>query len=91
MATPCSFAESNNVLSIKEDSPIQGIEPLSVFQGPLTNDIPVTISCWKLSQEELDEINRTKRVWVIVLGLTTFPLMIDGIAPKFYERNVDES
>ena len=89
MAFPTSFEQSNNVLSVAKDMPIEGIEPLSVWQGMQPNGFPVTVSCWKLSQEELDEIIRTKRVWVIVAGLTTFPLHVQGDAPRF-ERNEDD-
>lgn len=84
MAFATSFEESNNVISLREDAEIQGVEPLSVFQGPdITSGFPVTISCWKLSAEELEEVVRTKRIWVVVLGMTTFPIHVQGDKPKF--------
>ena len=38
---------------------------------------PVVISCWKLTKEELDLINKTGRVYLTVLGETMPPVALD--------------
>lgn len=47
--------------------------------------IPCVVSCWKLTRQELDEVNRTGRVWLIVLGRTMPPVAIDGVKPLIVE------
>ena len=70
---PTSFDESNNALSPPDDMTADECSSLSVWQGdaPIGErdaTIPVTISCWKLTKDELDLINQTGRVWLTVYG-----------------------
>lgn len=59
--------------------------PLNVCKGYWRDEQgqlnPMVISCWKFTQEELNEINRTKRVWLKVVGATMPPVEIVGIKP----------
>lgn len=41
------------------------------------------ISCWKMTREELQTIQKTGRVWLVVLGQTMPPVMILGEKPQF--------
>ena len=43
--------------------------------------IPVVVSCWKMTAEELAEINRTGRVWLVVWGVTQPPVSLCGEKP----------
>lgn len=43
------------------------------------------VSCWKLSKEEWEEVSRTGVVYLKILGTTTFPVSIHGIAPIYLE------
>lgn len=76
---PTSFAESNGTLD-----PPRGMEdccdPLAVAYGKL-NEMPVVVSCWKLTKEELEEINRTGRVWLVVVGETQPPVALQVKKP----------
>lgn len=86
--TPTAFDEENTVL----DAPPQlsreyNIQPLSCHIGKQEDGTPVIISCWKPSQEELEEIKRTGRVWVIVLGNVMVPLDITGYYPFNLENH----
>jgi hypothetical protein len=47
------------------------------------------VSCWKLSEEELEEVKRTGIVWLWVMGPDTYPLAMDGISP--WGRKPDEA
>lgn len=58
---PTAFDEKTTVL----DAP-DGV-PLSITRGVI-NDTPVMVSCWKMTQEELEEFQRTGRIWLIVRG-----------------------
>jgi hypothetical protein len=55
---------------------------LSVLRTRVNNHrIPVVISCWKLTAEELEEINSTGRIWLMVSGETMPPAVVSGTKP----------
>ena len=74
MAFPSSFPESNGVLDKPSGVPSDDCSPLAVAIVSIQKS-PVTISCWKLTQVELDEIVRTGRIWLGVLGTSNIPPM----------------
>ena len=77
---PVSFDESNGVLG--EPAEIHGIE--SNCQSVCFsnhNGQPVVISCWKMTKEELEEINRTGRVWMGMFGTVAPPMWLSGTKP----------
>lgn len=82
MAIPCSFAEENRILDKPADMTTDQCESLPVASGTL-NGVPVVISCWKLTQEELDHVNKTGRIWLFVCGRTMPPCLIMGTKPDF--------
>lgn len=81
MAEASSFDEANVVLDKPADMTYEDCAALSVLRLVDENGQSMVISCWKLSQEELDEINKTGRVWLGVLGVTMPPAFIGGIKP----------
>lgn len=74
---PSSFEQSNAYL----DHPLLETECLSVFCGEDDEGCVVTISCWKPTKDELDEIARTGRVWVVARGVAVPPLYVVGVSP----------
>lgn len=65
---PTSFAESNTIAG-----PPDGIDPdqcqtISVLATLNPQGVPIVISCWKLTAEELAEINKTGRVWLTCMS-----------------------
>lgn len=81
MAVPSGFPESNVVLNKPADMGYDQCSPLSVLRMQLADRQIVVISCWKLTHEELEEINRTGRVWLTVLGTTMPPVDVAGKKP----------
>lgn len=41
---------------------------LPVFKGKDSEGVPAIISCWALSKEDLEEINKTGHVWLSICG-----------------------
>lgn len=85
MAIGVSFDESNMALSPPEGVSEDEVYSLSVLKTIILSNNepqPVVISCWKVSQEELDEIIRTKRIWLLVMGKTMPPVCVEGIKPE---------
>jgi hypothetical protein len=86
VAYPASFPESNEYLS-RPAGLENAVDPLSVACVSVGEGVEAIISCWKFSQEELDEVNRTGRVWLGVLGLDHPPVFVAGIKP--FESEID--
>lgn len=76
-----SFIEENLILNKPSNMSVDDCEPLPVWCGLLNNESPVLISCWKVTQEELEEIKKTGRVWVYVYGHTMPPIYPSGLYP----------
>jgi hypothetical protein len=82
---PTSFDEANCVLDKPPDMSYEECECLSVFRGKTEEDMPVVISCWKATKEELEQINKTGRVRLVVYGGTMFPATLSGLPPFIVE------
>ncbi len=81
MMFAAAFDEANVVLGKPEDMTVDECDALSVLRTQTTGGVPVVVSCWKLTKEELEEVNRTGRVWLTVLGITMPPVALDGAKP----------
>jgi hypothetical protein len=81
MAVPASFEESNAVLGKPADMSADECEALSVLRVQYPDGKIAVVSCWKLTAEELAEINRTGRVWLTIMGVTMPPAFIGGTKP----------
>lgn len=80
---PTSFDEAETVLGRPHNTDADDVEPLSVCRTYQEDDkkTPVVISCWKVTADELAEINRTGRVWLGVMGSTMPPVWVRGQNP----------
>ncbi len=79
---PCSFTEANVVLDRPPDMTADQCDPLSVLRTSTEQGMPVVVSCWKLTQEELAEIVRNGgRIWLTVYGQTMPPVSLSGQRP----------
>jgi hypothetical protein len=78
---PCSFDETNIVLSKPDDMESDICSVLSALHTQTNKGMPVLISCWKITAAELVEINKTGRVWLTVCGNQMPPIMVDGLKP----------
>ena len=74
---PISFPEQNNILGKPADMTDEQCSSLPVhhYMEP-TSGFPAIISCWKLSPDELEEVQRTGVVWVNTLGKTLAPFSL---------------
>lgn len=83
-----SFDESNHVFDKPSSMTYDECDPLSVWVGNDANNQPVIISCFKPTKEELEEINRTGRVWCFHWGTQLQPHGLSGTNP-FKKREND--
>ncbi len=77
----CGFDESNCVLDKPQDMTHEQCTSLEVWRGPNQEGITQVISCWKLTKEEVDELLKTGRIWVIIAGKTMPPLFLSTLRP----------
>lgn len=90
MAFAADFDESNLVIRPAKGSP-DNVQPLNVcYVKDEESGAMYLTSCWKLTAEELEEINRTKRIWVIIHGLKHPPITLSGLKPVSKMENNDE-
>lgn len=86
---PIAFDEANIVLDKPDGVDYDICEPLNVLAGAVIDGdgeaCPMMISCWKLTAEELEEIIRTKRVWLKVAGVSHPMVLLSGTKP--FEMN----
>ncbi len=77
---PSAFDEDNAIL----DAPpglVDLCQSLSVYIGGTRDGMPVVISCWKPSVEELEEIKRTGRIWLTIMGHMMPPVHLSSEKP----------
>lgn len=77
---PASFEESETYLGAPPGME-SDCDPLSIARRVTEDGHPVVISCWKPTREELEEIQRTGRVWLMVWGQTMPPVALVGTKP----------
>lgn len=79
---PSNFNESNTILDTPPGIDPQLVQPLPVYRGQyVQSGSPCTIFCVKLTQAEIDEIQRTGRVWVSVLSHLLPPIHLSSTNP----------
>jgi hypothetical protein len=95
MAKAIDFSERNDYLGKPPDLSDNQCYSLPICRfvtkmpGESDTDAPVNaiahVSCWKLSEEEREEVSRTGVVYLKILGTTTFPVSIHGLTPIYLE------
>lgn len=78
---PTGFAESNHTLNRPSDMTEEQCTPLSVWVGDGSEGFPWCISCWKMTKEEVEEFQRTGRIWLLVAGRTMPPAALTATKP----------
>lgn len=78
---PVSFPEANLVFTKPEGWTDEQCSDLPVWKGQAPLDDNGTmgnsiISCWQLSKEDLEEIQRTGRIWLSVSGTALPPVSV---------------
>lgn len=69
MASPTNFAGSNCVYGPPDGIAEEQCQTIFARQDQTETELGLrVVTCWKLTQEELDEINRTGNVWVGMFG-----------------------
>lgn len=78
---PVAFEGSDIVLSKPNETTHDEVECLSV-QRVMNGRHMAVLSCWRVTKEELEEISKTGRIWLMVMGETMPPVCLDGVKPQ---------
>lgn len=65
---PTTFPQSNFVFTKPKDMTDEQCMSLPVCNTKDQEGFPVIISCWKLSKEDLETINKTGEIWLSITG-----------------------
>lgn len=76
-----AFDQENCVLDAPESMGVDQCEPLSVWQGKLLSGFEAVISCWKPTKEEIEQLQKTGRIWLIVYGKKMPPVSLQTVSP----------
>lgn len=83
---PVSFEGQNKIYTRPENWSDDQCMDLPVFQGWSAIDekgtmMPTITSCWRLSKEDLEEINRTGQIWLTITGCGMPPVELSTEPP----------
>jgi hypothetical protein len=73
---PTAFNGETRYLSSPEGIATDECAPLSIADVVDADGRRIVLSCWKLTKAELEEVNRTGRVWLGVWGVTMPPVWL---------------
>lgn len=73
MAKPVGFEGANTIYRAPKSMSPEECGDLEVFKAD-----DQIISCWRVSEDELAEINRTGVIWLAVIGQSTPPVKVSG-------------
>jgi hypothetical protein len=78
---PSSFENENIVFDSPPGMSPDECEPVNAFIGTDPDGVPIVITCWKPTKEELEEIIRTGRIWCYHFGHQLQPHTLSGTSP----------
>ena len=73
---PVNFPEHNKVFTKPEGWFDEECQPLPVFQ----NDEQI-ISCWEVTNEDIEKMKKTKRIWLSIHGNAQPPVWVSADYP----------
>jgi hypothetical protein len=84
MIKPTTFPEANFTFKKPPDMAEEDCGDLHVYKTVTSlsmGSVPCILSCWEISEEDLKEIIKTKRIWLGILGNGMPPVWLDGFKP----------
>lgn len=96
MAIPEKFPQANDTLKAPKGAE-DWCGDLTIFRGVETaehlpgEELPVIVSAWRLTPEELAEVNKTSIVWLKSYGHTHPPISVTGKTPFFPDQHTSSN
>lgn len=82
MSTPVNHRTTNTIFTVSEDFGYAGVDirPIPATRGEI-NKVPVIVTCFEFSDAEIEEIKRTGKVFLIVVGQKCIPHSLAAYDP----------
>lgn len=78
---PTEFSEQNKVFTKPENMTDEQCLPLPVWHGTDQAGFPLIISCWKPTEEEINQIKETGVIWLSIVGKGMPPVSLTTESP----------
>lgn len=78
---PIHFEFENTNITKPEGWTDEQCVPLPAYTGKDTEGNDVIISCWELTDEEFEQLSKTRKVWLGVMGKQTPPAWLAVQSP----------
>lgn len=82
----CAFDEENHIFDPPKGISNEDCNSISAFIGNDVEGRPITITCWRISKEELEELKKTGRIWLWIFGHGMPPVAL-GTQHPFKQEN----
>ncbi len=77
-----SFPQANQVIHPPPGVSADECEPMNVFMGHDPAGKPVTIACWKMTQQEIEHLLKNGgRLWIWIMGHGMCPIAPVVVSP----------
>jgi hypothetical protein len=83
---PVHFDESNKIFNKPECMTDEECSSLSVWQGHTTDGLPVIISKWQPSKEDIEAINNGRAIYLSITGIGMPPVSLFTENPFIYTK-----
>lgn len=78
---PVDFPQANFTYTRPATMTAEQCGDLRVYKGNYPGGPPVSISCFEVSDDELREIIKTKKIWLHVIGISHPPVSLTAESP----------
>ena len=75
---PVTFEQYNVLMRGDSENTHEG---LSMIELPAYSDGQKMVTCWQLNKEDLDELNRTGKIWLTIFLPVHPPVWLDADCP----------
>lgn len=81
---PTNFDGSNVVLLPPEGKTSEEVYALCAAHVAVLNEVAV-MTCWKPTKDHIEEIAKTGKIWIVMMGVSAPPMMVAVKKPTDYE------
>jgi hypothetical protein len=97
MAEPCAFDEANVILDVEDslDEPFE-LEPINAnltyvaIESRKNSIRSIYSTCWRITKEDLEIIQKTGRLWVISYGSVPPPTGVTAEKPIWLDKEFQD-
>mgnify|MGYP001585351765 FL=1 len=78
---PTNFGDSNCILGPPEGLSEDTCKSIFAYRGEMPSGVKVVVTCWKPNREELQQLLKGARVWLLIMGVNQPPVVLSTNSP----------